>query len=415
MKNVFRLALTALFISAMIVGTASAQEADAQTPTEICDAATPATDPATREFTEAGQVLEAGVDYRAVFCTTAGAVYIDLLEGAAPITVNNFVFLSEQGYYNNTTFHRVIPDFMVQGGDPTATGSGGPGYQFQDEFAGYLTFDRPGWLAMANAGAGTNGSQFFITTVPTEHLNFRHTIFGEVLEGQETVTAIEVREPATATTPGTLLNTVVIVTDPATVETTYVSPEPATQEEVSAQVEGLRAQLPPTLLVDETTTGTFTAEQVVETAPETLRGEYADFLSTHNFEYRVSNRITNASCDGSSLPFWAIGYALDRFATSEDARAALSDGFLAQLAAENGFTAVESSSVTRTIYTQNRNVCEVDSIDAIMYRQQGHFIVTARATFPASTDVPVETWLSDRVDITTYQQIFADTLRRELR
>ena len=117
-------------------------------------------------FQEAETVLEPDVDYRAIFCTTAGTVYVDLYESLTPMTVNNFVFLAQQGYYDNTTFHRVIPDFMVQGGDPTATGSGGPGYQFGDEPVGFLTFDRPGLLAMANAGPGTNGSQFFITTVP---------------------------------------------------------------------------------------------------------------------------------------------------------------------------------------------------------------------------------------------------------
>src|SRR5688572_14124487 len=120
-------------------------------------------------------------------CTDAGAIYIDLLEDFAPATVNNFVFLAQNNYYDNTIFHRVLEDFMAQGGDPTGTGSGGPGYQFRDEFAPFLTFDRPYLLAMANAGAGTNGSQFFITTAETPHLDFRHTIFGDVLEGQENV------------------------------------------------------------------------------------------------------------------------------------------------------------------------------------------------------------------------------------
>ena len=112
-------------------------------------------------------------------------------------------FFREQGYYNNTTFHRVIQDFMAQGGDPTATGTGGPGYSFDDEFVGFLNFDRPGWLAMANSGANTNGSQFFITTVPYPSLNYNYTIFGEVLEGQENVANIRLRDPDTATEPGT--------------------------------------------------------------------------------------------------------------------------------------------------------------------------------------------------------------------
>jgi hypothetical protein len=106
---------------------------DAQTPEEICAAAVPAADPASRSFTGAEQVLEEGVDYHAIFCTEAGAVYVDLLEDETPITVNNFVFLANSGYYNNTTFHRVIPGFMAQGGDPTAAGNGerGRGHQWQ--------------------------------------------------------------------------------------------------------------------------------------------------------------------------------------------------------------------------------------------------------------------------------------------
>ena len=135
------------------------------------------------------------------------------------ITVNNFVFLAQQGYYDSTTFHRVIPDFMAQGGDPTGTGRGGPGYRFADETAGHLTFDRP-LLAMANAGPGTNGSQFFITTAPTPHLNGKHTIFGDVLIGQDVVEAIRERDPQTALNRARRCNTVLIITDPAQVDDT---------------------------------------------------------------------------------------------------------------------------------------------------------------------------------------------------
>ena len=98
--------------------------------------------------------------------------------------MNSFVFLAEQGFYNGLIFHRVIDNFMIQGGDPSGTGSGGPGYQFEDEIAAGLSFDAPGKLAMANKGPGTNGSQFFITTVLTPHLNGNHTIFGQVVAGQ---------------------------------------------------------------------------------------------------------------------------------------------------------------------------------------------------------------------------------------
>ena len=129
-------------------------------------------------------------EYKARFNTNLGTFEIDLFPKEAPITVNNFVFLSRDGFYDCVTFHRVIKGFMIQGGDPTGTGGGGPGYQFQDEFVDSLVFDNSGILAMANAGPGTNGSQFFITLGPTPHLNNRHTIFGTVSSGYDEVEAI---------------------------------------------------------------------------------------------------------------------------------------------------------------------------------------------------------------------------------
>ena len=112
--------------------------------------------------------------------TAKGDVNINLLSDKSPVTVANFVNLAKKGYYDGLKFHRVIDNFMAQGGDPTGTGAGGPGYRFEDEVNNGLNFSKPGKLAMANAGPGTNGSQFFITTVPTEWLNGNHTIFGEV-------------------------------------------------------------------------------------------------------------------------------------------------------------------------------------------------------------------------------------------
>ena len=115
------------------------------------------------------------------FTTNKGEININLLPEKSPVTVASFVNLVNNGYYNGLKFHRVIEDFMAQGGDPTGTGMGGPGYRFEDEVDNGLDFSVPGKLAMANAGPGTNGSQFFITTVPTEWLNGNHTIFGEVV------------------------------------------------------------------------------------------------------------------------------------------------------------------------------------------------------------------------------------------
>lgn len=128
--------------------------------------------------------------FAATIRTNKGNIEIELLPAAAPKTVNNFVFLAREGFYDGVIFHRVIPNFMIQGGDPTGTGTSGPGYKFEDEFDQSLGFDQPGVLAMANAGPGTNGSQFFVTVAPTPHLKGAHTIFGRVTKGQEVADAI---------------------------------------------------------------------------------------------------------------------------------------------------------------------------------------------------------------------------------
>ena len=122
--------------------------------------------------------------------TTMGDIYADLYKAEAPKTVENFVTLAKKGFYDGIIFHRVIPDFMIQTGDPTGTGMGGPGYQFADEFSKKLRHDKPGVLAMANSGPNTNGSQFFITEVPTPWLDDRHSVFGQVTGGMDVVLAI---------------------------------------------------------------------------------------------------------------------------------------------------------------------------------------------------------------------------------
>jgi peptidyl-prolyl cis-trans isomerase B (cyclophilin B) len=129
-------------------------------------------------------------DIRITLTTSKGAIEAVLYPSKAPVTVANFLNLAKRGYYNGLTFHRVIPDFMIQGGDPTGTGSGGPGYRFEDECTSDLKHDKPGIFSMANAGPGTNGSQFFITHVPTPWLDGKHTVFGSVTKGQEVVNAI---------------------------------------------------------------------------------------------------------------------------------------------------------------------------------------------------------------------------------
>jgi cyclophilin family peptidyl-prolyl cis-trans isomerase len=141
--------------------------------------------------------------YVATFRTEKGDFDIELFAKEAPVTVNNFVFLARDGYYDGTTFHRVIRGFMIQGGDPTGTGRGGPGYQFADERGALaLKHDRAGILSMANAGPNTNGSQFFITFGPTPHLNGKHGVFGQVISGMDVVNSIRLRDPDTDPRPG---------------------------------------------------------------------------------------------------------------------------------------------------------------------------------------------------------------------
>ena len=126
----------------------------------------------------------------ATFNTSRGPIQVELYPDKAPLTVANFVNLAKHGFYDGLIFHRVIPDFMIQGGDPTGTGRGGPGYRFADEFDGNPLRHERGVLSMANAGPGTNGSQFFITHGPQPHLDGRHTVFGKVTKGIDVVDAI---------------------------------------------------------------------------------------------------------------------------------------------------------------------------------------------------------------------------------
>ena len=149
--------------------------------------------------------------YSATFETDVGNFVIELTADKTPITVNSFVFLAREGYYDNTTFHRVIPDFMAQAGDPSGTGTGGPGYTIQDEFDQTLRHDGPGILSMANVGRpNTGGGQFFITFGPTPWLDNAHAVFGRVTEGMDVVQSIRIRDPQSDPNPGTSLHSVTI-------------------------------------------------------------------------------------------------------------------------------------------------------------------------------------------------------------
>ena len=141
---------------------------------------------------------------QAIIKTNKGEIKLNLFPDVAPVTVLNFITLAKTGYYNGLKFHRVIEDFMIQGGDPAGTGAGGPGYQFGDEFKEGVVFNKKGLLAMANAGPNTNGSQFFITHVPTEWLNYKHTIFGEVVSQKDQDVVDNIKQ-------GDTINEVIIV------------------------------------------------------------------------------------------------------------------------------------------------------------------------------------------------------------
>jgi cyclophilin family peptidyl-prolyl cis-trans isomerase len=154
--------------------------------------------------------LDTSKSYTARFKTERGDIVVELYADRVPLTVENFVNLARAGFYDGTTFHRVIGGFMAQGGDPTGTGTGGPGYQFGDEFHPSLRHDGAGVLSMANAGPGTNGSQFFLTYGPTPHLDNKHSVFGKVTEGMDVLNSLRERDPQRDRQPGDRIDTIEI-------------------------------------------------------------------------------------------------------------------------------------------------------------------------------------------------------------
>ena len=369
MYRIRQLIALTVFISLVTLSTTQ----DAPSPQELCDAAESA-ELTMMQFSAAQDVLEQDTDYRAILCTSAGVIYVDLYESLTSMTVNNFVFLAGEGYYDNTTFHRVIPDFMAQGGDPTGSGSGGPGYQFQDEPVGFLTFDRPGLLAMANAGPGTNGSQFFITTVPTPHLNYKHTIFGDVLVGQDTVVEIRERDPATASDEGETIHTVLIITDHSLVDNSdVVALEPARQEQVVGAMEAFASGLPPSLPSNDANSGLFSTEQVADSVVADLRAAYTDYAASYGHQYRYRVEIENAGCD-SNIYFTALGYQVDVFDSGSSAAAALSDDLTQRLLESQGYA---HNPLTSATYTKDSATCGgEDGVQAVAVYPIGRFVVS---------------------------------------
>lgn len=301
-----------------------------RTPEQLCADAVPAEEPETREFEQAEDVLQAGVDYWAVFCTEAGPVYVDLYESESPVTVNNFVFLAQQHYFNNTTFHRVLPGFMAQGGDPTGTGSGGPGYMFEDETDNGLIFDHAGLLAMANSGENTNGSQFFITYAETPWLDGLHTIFGSVYQGLNEAELLMPRDPEQMPDyEGAALNTVVIVEDPASVDAAQDEP-PSIGHFQALLEQAVATQLNTLFVMDEDVSHAYDLDAQAESwadlggeaLVETMRGTLAE----HGFAGAALIWLKVSECPPTpeSLPIWAVGFGVAEYG-ADGAQAVVAD------------------------------------------------------------------------------------------
>jgi cyclophilin family peptidyl-prolyl cis-trans isomerase len=238
-------------------------------------------------------LIDPNAIYLATFRTEKGDIVVELFANRAPMTVNNLVFLAREGFYDGTIFHRVLEGFMAQGGDPTGTGMGGPGYRFADEIVSNLTFDEAGLLAMANSGPATNGSQFFITFEPTPWLDGRHTIFGKVVEGMDVLMSLTRRDPQMdPNAPADLLETVII----EEIAQSFLPPPPPTPvPRMPAMLDGRPLadipffqkedmfDRPPAMIIDPdaayqatitTSKGVIVVELSVQDAPESVNNFY---------------------------------------------------------------------------------------------------------------------------------------------
>jgi len=341
----FNAGVIAALVAALLIGMpgSAALAQEGQTPEQICEAATQnLVEPETRQFEQAEDVLEEGVDYWAVLCTAQGPITIDLLEELAPLAVNNFVFLAREGYFNNTTFHRVLPGFMAQGGDPTASGTGGPGYQFADETDNDLIFDRPGIVAMANAGADTNGSQFFITYTATPWLDGSHTIFGRVFAGQDAAELLTPRNPEQMPAyEGDALQTVVIVEGAenivveADAAPTIAHWQTLLQRQIADLIGAPFAQ-------DDEQSGARTLEELAAdwgtTGGEALAGYMADYLATNDFMGSAAVELAIEECPATpeELPFWELRFEVSDYGNAENASAVAADAERAEQLVESG-------------------------------------------------------------------------------
>jgi cyclophilin family peptidyl-prolyl cis-trans isomerase len=381
------------------------------TPQEICTSVVPAPEPSTREFDSPDAVIEEGIDYRAIFCTDVGPVYVDLFESVTPLTVNNFVFLATNGFYNNTMFHRVIEDFMVQGGDPEGTGRGGPNYRFEDEFVGYLHFDRMGLLAMANAGPNTNGSQFFITTSLPTHLNYAHTIFGEVIVGQDIVEAIEIRDPQTATSPGTILNTVVIIDQPENVNAEFAISTRAERDDAENIVESI-PDLAQGLELDDDISGVIDTAEYVDSLPN----ELSAMFTQNNHEYVLRLSHNNVNCALNEIAFTEVAFEVHAFVTATDAEDFINDERLVTLL-NNGnedINTVDSEVLPNQVFIGTTSACDISVVEAWTYDRIGRYVTISYITLPSEREEEIDLWLDQVVNNRIYQNLLSDIFRPEI-
>jgi cyclophilin family peptidyl-prolyl cis-trans isomerase len=321
---------------AAVPATDTGQPASTQTPQSTPTSAPIAQQPAIKTYTSPPPMtIDTDKSYTATFQMEKGGEFtIELYAKEAPLTVNSFVFLARDGYYDGITFHRVLEGFMAQSGDPTGTGSGGPGYTFENEPSPLRRHDTVGTVSMANSGIrngrGTNGSQFFITFLPTTFLDGNepdgtpkdcsipgtscHTVFGRVIEGMDVVNSISLRDPARATTPGDAIKTIVITEGKSTSASTPETKEPAIKTYSSAPAMTIDTDKSYTATFQMAKGGEFTIELYPKEAPVTVnnfvflaRDGYYDGITFH----RVLEGFMAQSGDPTGTGSGGPGYNFD--------------------------------------------------------------------------------------------------------
>lgn len=385
------LALVVTLITAWLAATPAAAvfAQEGQSPEAICETATQnIAEPETREFEQAEQVLDEGVDYWAVLCTAQGPIVVDLLQDAAPVAVNNFVFLAREGYFNNTTFHRVLPGFMAQGGDPTGTGAGGPGYEFPDEISD-LVFDKPGVVAMANAGADTNGSQFFITYAPTPWLNLYHTIFGRVYAGQDAVELLTPRDPEQLPDfEGDALLTVVIVEG---AEGIVAEPdaEPTFEHWQTLLERMIGARIGPPFVMVSKQSGTRALDERAaewgQIGGDALEQYMTGYLAENDYLGGAALALVAEDCPATpdDLPFWSLRFEVDDFGNEESAKAVVADDARSDQLVESGAfeSYAQGTLIGGRVYRQpvTDNACGADAARYRLELPTGRYVLATEA------------------------------------